>query len=182
MKWMQIGYLKMRSRIDYDCGDALLEQYGAAAEEFVLTYIARTYENLIDIYSEIPARLYECVQLLVDCMYENRSMVSMTNRSIVPYSFDAMISDFVRHTEETPIQCEKETLLEKMRWLFYDYTFATRDAEITPEMQAIDDYFKLTGNLYKDIEPTPKICAELRKSLAQLTELCDPYINPQPQP
>jgi uncharacterized phage protein (predicted DNA packaging) len=179
MKWMKIGYLKMHSRIDYDCEDALLEQYGEAAEEFVLAYIERTYENLLDIYGDIPARLYECVQLLVDNMYQNRSMVTMTNMSNVPYTFETMVADFMRHTKETPIECERDTLLTKLDVLDSDFTFATRETPSTQEIEQIKTQFTNLKTLYKEIAmPTKKICASLRSSLATLTAACDPYINP----
>ena len=177
MKWMTIGYLKMHSRIDYDCEDALLDQYGTAAEEFVLAYMGRTYENLLDIYGEIPARLYECVQLLVDNMYQNRSMVSMTNMSMVPYTFDAMISDFVRHTEETPIEAEKETLEVKLATLTYNFMFAVADLPRTDEIEAIEHQCGNLEILYRDVAATPYTCAQLRQSLATLSEACQPYLD-----
>ena len=183
MKWMNINYLKQHSRIDYDCEDALLEQYGTAAEGFCLDRMGRTYENLLDIYGEIPARLYECVQLLVDNMYQYRTMVSMNNMSIVPYTFESMIANFMRHTKETPIQNEKDTLMDKLGVLYNDFLFATRETETTTEMQAIYDQFKRLWNLYNPItDPTPRICAELRKSLTLLTAQCDPYVNPEVNP
>lgn len=184
MKWMKIGYLKMHSRIDYDCEDALLEQYGEAAEEFVLAYIERTYENLLDIYGDIPARLYECVQLLVDNMYQNRSMVTMTNMSNVPYTFETMVADFMRHTKETPIECERDTLLTKLDVLESDFTFATRDTDPTEEIETIRKQFTNLHTLYMAVAvPTPRICAELRTSIKNLADVCEPYINPvNPEP
>lgn len=179
MKWMNINYLKMHSRIDYDCEDALLEQYGNAAEEFILDYIERTYENLIDIYGEIPARLYECAQLLVDTMYHYRTPITINNMSTVDYGFDAMISKFVRHTKETPIECELNTLLEKLGSLKTDFDFAVMDQDETPEIKTLKERFDFLFKLYSDLpNPTTTICAKLRTSLASLTTACDPYINP----
>lgn len=86
LKWTTIEYFKQHSRICGDGEDALLEQYGVAAENHVLKTIRRTYENVIDIYGEITADFYVLVQLLVDSMYQHRSMVSMQNLSIVPYN------------------------------------------------------------------------------------------------
>lgn len=178
MKWGKIEYFKQHSRIDYNCEDALLEQYGEAAEEFILAYIGRTYENIIDIYGTIPARFYECTQLLVDNMYQNRSMVSMTNMSEVPYTFNTMISDFVRYTEETPIQNERDTLLEKLAALSSDFDFAVADMTSTAEIEAIKTSINSLLTKYAAVEkPTSKICAKLRESLSGLTTTCAPYIN-----
>lgn len=178
MKWGKIEYFKQHSRIDYNCEDALLEQYGEAAEEFILAYIGRTYENLIDMFDSIPARIYECTQMLVDTQYHNRSMVSMTNMSVVPYTFDAMISDFVRYTEETPLQNERDTLLAKLLNLSTDFDFAVAEMESTAEIEAIKTSIINLMDKYADIEnPTTKICATLRTALAGLTETCAPYIN-----
>lgn len=101
MKWTNINYLKMHSRILDDCEDALLEQYGTAAENLVLTYTRRTYEDIIETYGEVPAELYVAVQLLVDNMYQNRSIATMHNMSIVPYSFDFIIKPFMRLADST---------------------------------------------------------------------------------
>lgn len=178
MKWGQIDYFKQHSRIDYNCEDALLEQYGEAAEEFILAYTGRTYENFIDLYGSIPARVYECTQLLVDNMYQNRSMVTMTNMSVVPYTFDAMISDFVRYTEETPLQCERDTLLKKLTALSSDFNFAVADMTSTSEIEAIKTSINNLLTKYAAVEnPTTKICAKLREALTGLTETCAPYIN-----
>ena len=178
MKWMDINYLKAHSRIDYDCEDALLEQYGTAAEEFLLTYIRRTYDNLIDIYGEIPAQLFVAVQMLVENMYQNRSMITMTHMSSVDYTFDALVADFVRHTDETPIQNELDTLLQLMDTLKADFDFSIMGQSETPQITAIEDQFVNLAVLYGAIkQPTPHICAGLRKSLATLQAACDPYIN-----
>lgn len=180
MRWSNINYLKEHCRIDYDCEDALIEQYGEAAEEFVLAYINRTYENLIDIYQAIPARLYEAVQLLVDTMYENRSIVTITNMSVVPYTFDAVVSDFVRHTEESPIQNEFDTLMKLIQDLEYDFRFAIADIEPTAEITTIDTEFVQLYAKYNAINrPTKRICEVLREKYAEMKTACDPYINPQ---
>lgn len=178
MKWMEVNYLKTHSRIDYDCEDALLEQYGEAAENFLLTYIRRTYDNILDIYGEIPAQLFVAVQMLVENMYQNRSMISMTHMSYVDYTFDAIVSDFMRHTDETPIQNELDTLLELMDVLKADFDFSIMNIPVTPEIEAIQQQFENLVKLYGSIEqPTPRICQRLRDSLAALRTACKPYID-----
>lgn len=178
MKWMEINYLKTHSRIDYDCEDTLLDQYGEAAEIFLLTYIRRTYDNILDIYGEIPAQLFVAVQMLVENMYQNRSMISMAHMSYVDYTFDAIVSDFMRHTDETPIQNELDTLLELMDVLKADFDFSIMNIPVTPEIEAIQQQFESLANLYGSIEqPTPRICQRLRESLEALRTACKPYID-----
>ena len=178
MKWMEINYLKKHSRIDYDCEDELLDQYGTAAEDFLLTYIRRTYENLIDIYGEIPSQLFVAVQMLVENMYQNRSMISMTHMSYVDYTFDAIVADFMRHTDETPIQNELDTLLQLLGILKSDFDFSILDIPVTPEIEEIQQQFENLAKLYGSIEqPTEHICKRLRNSLAALRTACKPYID-----
>lgn len=179
MKWSKIEYLKTHCRIDYDCEDALLEQYANAAEEFILKYTNRTYENVIDLYGSIPARLYDAVQLLVDTMYENRSIVTITNMSVVPYSFDAMISDFVRHTKETPLQSERNTLLDNLCDVETDLNFdyaelaspTDEQTEAYKNMLATIAAVKTHYSSYDD--PTKKICTNLRTRLATIKTTCE---------
>ena len=178
MKWMDLNYLKTHSRILDDCDDALLEQYGTAAEEFLLTYIARTYENLLDIYGEIPPQLFVAVQMLVENMYQNRSMISQAHYSYVDYTFDALIADFMRHTEESPIQNELDTLLQLLETLKADFDFSIIGQPETPQITAIEDQFVNLAVLYGAIkQPTQHICAGLRQSLATLRTACKPYID-----
>ena len=96
MKWLTIDYIKQHSRIDFDCEDELLELYGSAAEDSVLTLCSRTYDDLIDTYGEVPPALYQASLMLVDVSYTHRSPVSPQNMSIVPYSFELLVKPFVK--------------------------------------------------------------------------------------
>lgn len=95
MKWSKIDYIKAHSRIDFDCDDALLEQYATAAEDSILSLCNRSYESFIDEYGEIPAALYMAVQLAVDAQYNHRTPLSPNNLSIVGYSFDLLIKPYM---------------------------------------------------------------------------------------
>jgi len=180
LKWTTIEYLKKHSRILDDCEDALLEQYGVAAENHVLKTIRRTYDNVIDIYGEVPADFYVLVQLLVDSMYQHRSMVSMQNLSIVPYSFDYLIKDYMRLAGGSPLQAERDTLIMKLDALEVDFTFSVRDVPETDDIKGIKAQFGRLRELYGSIvNPTQLICSNLRNSLNTLTEACKPYICPE---
>ena len=179
LKWTTIEYFKQHSRICGDGEDALLEQYGVAAENHVLKTIRRTYDNVIDIYGEVPADFYVLVQLLVDSMYQNRSMVSMQNLSIVPYSFDFIIKNYIRLAGGSPLQEERDTLIMKLDALEVDFTFSVRDVPDTDDIKGIKAQFGRLRELYGNIvNPTQLICSSLRKSLNTLTEACKPYLYP----
>ena len=179
LKWTTIEYLKMHSRILDDCEDALLEQYGVAAENHVLKTIRRTYDNVIDIYGEVPADFYVMVQLLVDAQYQHRTPVSMQNLSIVPYNFDWYVKDYMRLAGGSPLQAERDTLIMKLDALEVDFTFSVRDVPETDDIKGIKAQFGRLRELYGNIvNPTQLICTNLRKSLNTLTEACKPYIYP----
>jgi hypothetical protein len=98
--------------------------------------------------------------------------------SYVDYTFDALVSDFTRHTDETPIQNELDTLLQLMDILKADFDFSILSTPATPEIEAIQQQFENLANLYGSIEqPTPRICQRLRDSLAALRTACKPYID-----
>ena len=73
MKWLTLDWIKQHSRIDFDCDDGLLELYGEDAEETVLNYCNRTYDELVDMYGFMPKPLYVAALMLVEVDYTNRS-------------------------------------------------------------------------------------------------------------
>lgn len=96
MKWLTLEYVKAHSRIEYDCEDNLLELYGSAAEESVLNWIERTYEDVLSEYGEVPEPLYLAALMLVDFSYQQRSVVSMQNLYAVPYTFDFLVKPYMK--------------------------------------------------------------------------------------
>lgn len=96
MKWLTIDYIKQHSRIDFSDEDSVLDLYGSAAEETVLNYLNRTYQELLEQYGEVPAPIRQATLLLVDHSYTQRSPASAQNMSIVPYSFDILVKPYMR--------------------------------------------------------------------------------------
>lgn len=102
MKFLTIDYIKLHSRIDYDCEDELLEEYADSAEETICGLLNRgdtvdeMVASLTEQYGRIPANLYEAGQMLVDLSYQQRSPVSPQNMSIVPYAFDIKIKRYMQ--------------------------------------------------------------------------------------
>ena len=99
MKYLEIDYIKQHSRIDYDCEDGVLELYANAAEETVLNYLNRTYQDLLGTYGEVPTPIRQATLMLVDVSYTHRSPVTPTSMSIVPYTFDILVKPYMRLTD-----------------------------------------------------------------------------------
>ena len=100
MKWLSIDYIKQHSRIDFDCEDQLLEMYGDSAENTVLNVCNRTYDDLVEVYGNIPAPLYHAALVLVDNSYQNRTPTSMQQLYTVPYGFDMLVKPYMRLTSK----------------------------------------------------------------------------------
>ena len=95
MKWLTLDYIKQHSRIDYDCEDALLELYGAAAEDTVLNYLNRTFQDMLEAYGDVPMAIRQATLMLVDVSYQHRSPVTPTNVSLVP-TFYILVKPYMR--------------------------------------------------------------------------------------
>ena len=59
LRWLTVEAIKTHCRIDFDCEDAELEQFGIAAEQAILDLTRRTYENFIDTYGEMAEAILE---------------------------------------------------------------------------------------------------------------------------
>ena len=98
MKWLTLERIKQQLRIepDFNEEDELLEEYGESAEEVLLNYLNRSYEDVIEVYGHVPAPLRHASLMLVDTSYQYRSPVSAQNMSFVPYTFDLLIKPYMR--------------------------------------------------------------------------------------
>lgn len=87
MKWLTLDEIKDQLRIEHDFHDEdkYLELCGKTAEEIVLGYVDRTYEELCERYGEFPERARWASLELVDMYYQRRSPTDSMNLSIVPY-------------------------------------------------------------------------------------------------
>ena len=103
MKWLTLERIKQQLRIepDFHDEDELLEEYGESAEEVLLNYLNRTYEDVIEVYGHVPAPLRHASLMLVDTSYQYRSPVSAQNMSLVPYTFDLLIKPYMRLADKT---------------------------------------------------------------------------------
>lgn len=96
MKWLTIDYIKQHSRIEYDCEDSLLELYGNSAEDTILNYLNRSYQDVLEEYGMVPEPLLQASLMLVDVSYTQRSPVSTQSMAIVPYTFDVLTKPYMR--------------------------------------------------------------------------------------
>ena len=100
MKWLKLERIKQQLRIepDFHEEDELLEEYGESAEEVLLNYLNRTYEDVIEVYGRVPAPLRHASLMLVDMSYQYRSPVSAQSISLMPYTFDILIKPYIKLT------------------------------------------------------------------------------------
>ena len=100
MKWLTLNQIKAQLRIEpgFTAEDTLLESYGESAEETLLNYLNRPYQDIIECYGRMPVTLVQASLMLVDTSYQYRSPVSVTNISVVPYTFDILVKPYMRLT------------------------------------------------------------------------------------
>ena len=98
MKWLTISDIKKQLRVDFDDEDDVLELYGSAAEDTVLNYMNRTYQDVLEKYGEVPAAIRQATLMLVDNSYQHRSPAEPTQMYYVLYGFDTLVRPYMRLT------------------------------------------------------------------------------------
>lgn len=183
MKWLTIEYIKEHSRIDYDCEDAKLEAYGSAAEDVVLEIIRRTLENVKDVYGGVPPKLYQAALMLTDLSYTYPNPVSSTNMSTIPYTFDMLLADYIRHDKASNIQAELDTLMLKLKdcGLNLNYNYFEIGNPTEQQTATYENLYNQLAQLYakagKYKEPTSAICAKIRTAANSLIAECESAFN-----
>lgn len=95
MKFLTIEYIKKHSRIEYNIEDDLLALYGSAAEDTTLNILNRSYDDLLEVYSEVPPAIMQAALMLVEVSYIQRCPISPQNMSTVAYTFDALVKPYM---------------------------------------------------------------------------------------
>jgi uncharacterized phage protein (predicted DNA packaging) len=97
MKWLTLERVKKHLRLDASNTqeDDLLTLYASAAEDTILNLCNRSYDCLLECYGEVPKPIQNASLLLVENQYTQRSVVSPTNLSAVPYSFDLLVKPYM---------------------------------------------------------------------------------------
>lgn len=104
MKWLTLTLIKQQLRLeqDYHDEDELLELYGGSAENTILQCTNRTVDELKAMNpagtdnDNIPGDIMEASLMLVTVSYRYRTPIDLQNLSIVPYTFDLKIKNYVR--------------------------------------------------------------------------------------
>jgi len=96
MKWLTIEDIKKQLRIDYSYEDDVLDLYGSSAEDTVLNYLNRSYQELLETYGEVPAPIRQATLMLVDNSYQHRTPAEPTNMYYVLYGFDNLVKPYMR--------------------------------------------------------------------------------------
>lgn len=95
MKYLTLDYIKQHSRIDYCCEDELLKLYANSAEDTVMNYLNRSFEDLIEEYGQVPPAIMHATLMIVDVSYQYRSPISPQNLYTVPYTFDVLVKPYM---------------------------------------------------------------------------------------
>lgn len=104
MRWLTLTDIKAQLRIesDFTQEDTLLTMYGDSAEDFVLNYLQRTEAELKAMNSvdptKVPTPIIHASLMLVDLFYQQRSPITMQNLYLIPYGFDALVSNYRKGT------------------------------------------------------------------------------------
>lgn len=99
MKFLTFNQIKAQLRLDDEQAQnerTLLEMYGDAAEDAVLTIIRRPLYNVKQVYGHVPKKLVQVTLLLVDEWYQHRASAEPGTLSPVPYAFDFMLKPMMR--------------------------------------------------------------------------------------
>lgn len=107
MKYLTFEQIKAQLRLDDEQAElerTLLETYGDAAEDAVLTIIRRPLRNVKQVYGHVPKKLILVTLLLVDEWYQHRASAEPGTLSPVPYAFDLILKPMMRLAgEELPL-------------------------------------------------------------------------------
>lgn len=98
MKWLTLQQIKHQLRIepDFTQEDDILELYGESAEETILQWCNRTFDDIIEKYESVPKPIVHASLLLVGTSYQHREPTTSQNISIVPYgNIDTLIKPYM---------------------------------------------------------------------------------------
>lgn len=181
MKWLTIEYIKLHSRIDYDCEDAVLELYGNSAEQTIMELLRRDYDDIVENFGTdeqpIPADLIHAALMLVDASYQYRTPVSSQNLSIVGYAFDMKIKPYMRLAGGSVGDDMRNkyvySLLQQKQLLDYKCE-GVEDDTLKGIYSQIDTY---TRKWMKINDPSQQILADMKVQTEQIEHEVEEYLN-----
>ena len=183
LKWLTIDAIHAHCRIDFNCEDAELEQYGIAAEQAILDLTRRTFDNFIDTYGRIPDPIYNATLLLVQSLYKNRDAEEQRDSKDIAFGFSFMVKNYMVLTGGTPLEVERDGLLDKLTVVMteFDFDFGEITEPSDELVEAYDTQRRNMAALYNRYafikQPTSYICQKFREAIAKAKEDCDEIIN-----
>ena len=183
LKWLSTEAIHEHCRIDFNCEDAELEQMGVAAEQAIIDLTRRTYDNFIDTYGRIPDPIFNASLLLVQNLYNNRDASTTQQTHATLYGFDFLLKNYMCLTGGTPLEVERDGLLDKLTVVQteFDFSFGEMDSPSDELVEAYDTQRRNMAALYNRYayieKPTAYICQKFREAIAQAKEECDRIIN-----
>ena len=185
LRWLCVDAIKTHCRIDFDCEVAELEQFGVEAEQAILDLTRRTYENFIDTYGRIPDPIFNASLLLVQNLYNNRDAADTQKKEAALYGFDMLLKNYMCLSGGTPIQVERDGLIDKLTVVQteFDFDFGEITDPTDELIEAYDTQRRNMAALYNRYayiqQPTSYICEKFREAIAKAKEDCDKIINPE---
>ena len=185
LRWLTVDAIKMHCRIDFDCEVAELEQFGVAAEQAILDLTRRTYENFIDTYGRIPDPIFNASLLLVQNLYNNRDAGDTQKKEAALYGFDLLLKNYMCLSGGTPLQVERDGLIDKLTVVQteFDFDFGEIEDPTDELIEAYDTQRRNMAALYNRYafiqQPTSYICQKFREAIAKAKADCDEIINRQ---
>ena len=183
LKWLNIDTIHQHCRIDFNCEDAELEQMGIAAEQAILDLTRRTFENFIDTYGRIPDPIFNASLLLVQSLYKNRDAEEQRDSKEIAFGFSFMVKNYMYLAGGTPLQVERDGLLDKLTVVMTDFDFDFGEIDNPSEdlAEAYDTQRRDMAALYNRYayiqQPTSYICQKFREAIIKAKTECDKIIN-----
>ena len=183
LKWLNIDAIHQHCRIDFNCEDAELEQYGIAAEQAILDLTRRTFENFIDTYGRIPDPIFNASLLLVQSLYKNRDAEEQRDSKEIAFGFSFMVKNYMYLAGGTPLQVERDGLLDKLTVVMteFDFDFGEIDNPSEDLAEAYDTQRRDMAALYNRYayiqQPTSYICQKFREAIIKAKTECEKIIN-----
>ena len=183
LRWLNLNAIHQHCRIDFNCEDAELEQFGMAAEQAILDLTRRTYENFIDTYGRIPDPIFNATLLLVQSLYKNRDAEEQRDSKEIAFGFAFMVKNYMYLAGGTPLEVERDGLLDKLTVVMteFDFDFGEIENPTDEQVESYDTQRRNMAALYNRYayikEPTSYICEKFRQAIAKAKEDCDKIIN-----
>lgn len=183
LRWLNIDAIHHRLRIDYNDDDADLKAMAMDAEQCILDLTRRTYENFIDVYGRIPDPIFTASLLLVGSAYKNREADGQYDMKEIAFGFSFRVKNYMVLTGGTPLEVERDGLLDKLTVVMTDFDFDFGEIENPTDelVEAYDTQRRNMAALYNRYayikEPTSYICQKFREAIAKAKQDCDEIIN-----